>query len=237
MKIAVRISIVLVLLYWGLPAGFGLYLTKTAPDITRQVPVDLGDLSISQATGTKISYLTQQFEVPWTDIDDSQTKVETTRDHQMAWFCLRSGLKIFVWVTPQGKSAFDYAFLKQTYDITPDKVHYWSLSPQERYKELIQLRLKASFLQDMGSGHATNPAETGVFNLLSQNYKGFQFGNPKARPSMLDVRMFDDAGKIEIKFLQNSYDEPGGVTQPEINRIVQSLHRNEPQTLASSTRQ
>ena len=211
------------MLCWAFPVGLSLYLTKTAPAITRRVPTNLNDLSVAETAGTKISYLPTEFEVPWTDFDESQTKVETTPDHQMEWICFRSGLKLFVWVTPSGKTAFNYVFLKRAYQLTPDKIRYWSTSS---YQDQILLRLKASFLEDIGMGMSSNPAESGVFNVEAQGYKGFQYGDPKARPSMIEIRLYDqENGVFEIKFLQMAYDEAAGVTQPEINRVVQSVHK------------
>ncbi|HET6177430.1 MAG TPA: hypothetical protein VFE61_10885 [Candidatus Sulfotelmatobacter sp.] len=61
MKIIARILIAIVALAtclgWMLPIGLSLYLTKTAPAIAKVVPTDLADSSISQASGTKLSYL------------------------------------------------------------------------------------------------------------------------------------------------------------------------------------
>jgi len=38
-------------------------------------PLQLSDLSISQAPGKRLSYFGYEFEVPWDDIDQTQTKV------------------------------------------------------------------------------------------------------------------------------------------------------------------
>jgi hypothetical protein len=51
---------------------------------------------------------------------------------------------------------------------------------------------------------------------------------------MLELRLYDGDGSVDIKFLQTGYEEPAGVTQPEINRLVQSLHKA-PSQLAATT--
>jgi len=197
-KIIARISVAVLALCWALPVGLSLYLTKTAPAITRQVPRSLIDFSTSETPRTRLSYFGREFEVPWMDIDESQTKLEARQDHQIVWVCFRSGLKLFVWITPHRKTAFDYAFLKRAYEITPDKIHYWSFSPHQRSQDQILLALKASFLQDIGLGMSSNPAETGIFDLQGNGYRGFQYGNPKVRPSMLEVRLYDQDESIEM---------------------------------------
>lgn len=233
MKIITRILIVAVVivagLCWVLPVGLCLYLTKTAPAIARMVPTDLKDLPISEAPETKLSYFGREFEVPWSALDNSETKVLASKpDHQTAWICFRSGLKLFVVVTPREKTGFNYAFMKRVYETTPDTLHPWTLSASVRYQEQILLRLKSSFLQGIALGHPSNPAESGIFNLQGQGYRGFQCGNPQIWQPVLELRLYDDDGNVQIKILRKGYDDPAGVTQPEINRIVQSLHKIEP---------
>jgi hypothetical protein len=57
-----------------------------------------------------------------------------------------------------------------------------------------------------------------------QSYKAFQEGNPQVRQDEIVVHLFSDAGSIEMIFLQKDYQNPTGVSQPEIKRIVHSLH-------------
>jgi|SRR5580693_10422272 hypothetical protein len=40
-----------------------------------KIPVELTDLSISQADGKKLSYCGYEFEVPWQDIDEAKTRI------------------------------------------------------------------------------------------------------------------------------------------------------------------
>ena len=66
-------------------------------------------------------------------------------------------------------------------------------------------------------------AETGIFNIENQRYKGFQLGDPRVRQSKILVDLYSDDGGVEMIFLQENYRNFSGITQPEINRIVQSL--------------
>jgi len=245
MKLLRRILITLVVIVaafcWISPA-IVLYFARTAPAVARVVPTELKDLSTSPAPGTKLSYFGYDFEVPWSDLDQSQTRLFPEKEHhmQMVWVGFHSGLKLFVVITPRKEVAFDYSLLKLVYESTPDKIHYWSLIEGWGYRDAHLLVAKWASLQSIGDpGDGSNPAETGIFNLQSHGYNGFQYGDPRTRPNILHLSLYSEDSKVEVKFLQGGYYEPAGVTQPEINRIVQSLHRttaNEtPKSLAASS--
>jgi len=236
MKVLRRILITLLVIFaalcWIGPAGV-LYFAKSAPAVARVVPTDLKDVSTSPAPGRKLSYFGYEFEVPWTDLDESQLPPENKHDMHMAWVSFRSGLKLFIVVSPHEAVVPDYALLKRIYEVTPDKVNYWSLIQGWGYQNARLLLFKSAFLRDEPGG-GSNPAETGIFNLQSSGYHGFQYGDPRSRPEVLQLRLYSNDGRVEIKFLQETYDEPSGVTQLEINRIVQSLHRAAHSEVASS---
>jgi hypothetical protein len=236
MKLVQRILLAVVAIVaavsWIGPAGV-VYFAKTAPPVTRVVPTELKELSISTAPRRNLSYFGYEFEVPWSDLDESQTRLSPENEHDLhtAWLCFRSGLKLFVVITPREAVAPDYPLLQRIYEVTPDKVHYWPLIQGWGYREARLLLLKWAFLRDIGHpGGGSNPAETGIFNLRSEGYNGFQYGDPQRRPDVLQLRLYSDGDRVEIKFLQGAYDEPSGVTQAEINRIVQSLHKAESAT-------
>jgi hypothetical protein len=231
MKVLRRILITLVVIFaalcWIGPAGV-LYFAKAAPAVARVVPTDLKDVAISSAPGRKLSYFGYEFEIPWSDFDESQSRLFPESNHHMhmAWVSFRSGLKLFIVITSREARFPDYALLKRMYEVTPDKINYWSLIQGWGYQDARLLLFKSTFLQEMGHPRSgSSPAETGIFNLRGQGYHGFQYGDPRSRPEVLQLRLYSDDGSVEIKFLQGTYDEPSGITQPEINRIVQSLHR------------
>jgi len=78
-------------------------------------------------------------------------------------------------------------------------------------------------------------ADAGIFNLQNQEYKGFQQGNPGTSRDSLVVDLYSDDDHFEMILQQKNYNNPAGVTQPEINRIVQSVHRLRPSEVAIST--
>ncbi|MGA9496887.1 MAG: hypothetical protein WA718_17855 [Terriglobales bacterium] len=69
------------------------------------------------------------------------------------------------------------------------------------------------------------PADTGIFNVQNERYRGFQQGNPQVRRDRLAVDLYSDEGVVELIFFQKDYKDSAGVTQPEINRIVRSLRK------------
>ena len=216
---------------WIIPAGISLYMVKNASAVASVTPANLKESSVSQAPGTTLTYFGHEFEVPWSDLDKTETKVMKDQpDDHMAWICFRSGLKMFVVMRSREKTAFSYDRMKDINGTTPEAIHYWvPFSNRTIFRQLLLLQLKSDLLREIGAPSATTPAESGIFNVYSSSYMGFQYGNPVLRPGTLDVALYSQYGKddskIEIKFLQTAYEEPVGVTQPEINRIIQSMHR------------
>lgn len=238
-RILIAIVLILAALSWIVPAGV-LYFARTAPAVARVVPRDLKDVSTSPTPGKSLSYFGYEFELPWNDLDESQTQVSEKSNLNTVWLCFRSGLKLFIVMTPPEAEAPDYPSLHRIYEVTPETIHYWSLIQGWGYREVLFLQLKSILLDEVGNPHGgSSPAETGIFNLQSPGYSGFQYGDPRSRPNTLELRLYSQDGRVEIKFLQAGYDEPSGVTQPEINRIVRSLHRttanDSPKTLAATS--
>ena len=57
------------------------------------------------------------------------------------------------------------------------------------------------------------------------DFKGFQQGNPDVKQDGVAVNLYSDEGSVELIFGEQNDKNSGGITQPEINRIVQSLHK------------
>jgi hypothetical protein len=240
------LAIVFVCLNWIAPVGLSFYAAKKAPPVTRVVPQPLTDNSISQTPGTKLSYFGYDFEVPWTDLDDNLTKLSPDGKSEKcrADLHFRSGLHMLVTAVPSrewsrgvakemklspeaieaafgpGTSRSDYAFVKALYEFTPERMHHWTASTTVWSRDQMLLMIKSIAL--------LKSAESGIFAVQNQNYLGFQEGNPSVRQDGIAVHLFSDNGSVEMLFFQKAYKSPTGVTQPEINRIIQSLCRTSP---------
>ncbi len=143
---AITLGAIALGVYWIAPAVLTFYTARRAPHVARVVPRELKDLSILQTPGTKLSYFGYEFEVPWTDLDETQTKLSPKENPCKAVLTFRSGLRIAVTTIPprewaknlaaemkvspeRVESAFgqsDYDFLKTLYEFTPDKMRYWN---------------------------------------------------------------------------------------------------------------
>ncbi len=239
LTVFITLAVIFVGVQWIAPVALSFYAARKALPVARVVPADLKDKSVSETSGKKLSYVGYEFDVPWSDLDETQTKLypKDKPDKTRVDLRFRSGLRVLVnaipprsWATelstdfkvpPQrvessfGKS--DYSFAKTLYEFTPEKMNHWSLSHRVHDRGEFLLLVKSIALP--------RSAETGIFNLQNQSYKGFQDGNPQVRQDEIIVHLFSDEGSVEMIFLQKDYQNPTGVSQPEINRIVQSLHK------------
>jgi hypothetical protein len=251
--VAVTLTAVYIGIYWIAPVALSLYSSRKALAITRVVPTDLRDRSVSQAAGAKLSYLGYEFDVPWNDLDESKTELypKDKPDKRMARLHFRSGLQLLVLTAPphsmadqftktdikMSPQAFaavfgqqagdsDYEFMKRVFEFSPDRMHPWALSTTVASREDVLLLTKSIV--------PSKPAETGIFNVRNASYQGFQQGNPNVRQDTLLLDLYSANGGFEILFVQKNYANSHGVTQPEINRIVESLRRAAPTEVASS---
>lgn len=223
----------------GAPIAFSLYSAHTAPKVVWVTPQPLQDTAVSQAPGETLSYFGYTFEVPWKDLDPAQTKLFPPEKPNRVVLTFRSGLRLRVtkvaggeWmhtfstsykVTPKEVAAAygdeaarsDYGFIKMLYEFTPDKMDVWTLSSRIHFRENVLLLMKSIAM--------TRAAESGIFAIGNQNSPGFQEGNPRARPDRLMFTLYSDSDSMEFLLSQKSYQRSAGVSQSDINRIIQSL--------------
>jgi hypothetical protein len=226
---------------WVAPVALSYYATKKVSPVVRVVPTELQDKSVSAAPGKTLSYFGYEFEIPWDDLDDSQTKMFAANATHKAELHFRSGLRLIVTAlpprefvdgaakgfgnTPQHFSVLfgpemvqsDYDFKKSLYEFTPDQMHHWTTSQEIFAREGFLLTIKSVSL--------SNAASTGIFNVRNISYKGFQEGNPQVRQGEILVDLFSDEGGVEMMFLQKNYRKGSVITQPEINRVIQTLRK------------
>jgi hypothetical protein len=252
--IAVALTFLIAVIFYLGPVALSFYAAKKAVPVTRVVPTELKDHTLSRAPGMRVSYLGYDFEVPWNDLDDSKTQLfpKNKPAKTMAVLVFRSGLKIFVtshrprevsdmweadFKTPEpnievifgpGSSKSDYIFMKGVWTFTPDTMHHWSLTPAVYARESVLLVAK-SFM-------SSKPARSGIFNVRTRDYVGFQQGDLGIDREGALVSLFADDGGIEFLFDAEHYNDPSGITQPEINRIVQTLRKAAPTEIASSAK-
>lgn len=178
------------------PIALSFYAARKVPAVARVVPTELQDRSVSQAPGMRLSYLGYEFEIPWDDLDESKTQLypKDKPAKIRALLDFRSGLRVMVGAIPpremadgftrgnlgfgkmppqavellfgHGAATSDYTFVNNVYEFTPDKMHYWSLSDRLHARETVLLTIKSIM--------PSASAETGIFRVQNQGYKGFQ---------------------------------------------------------------
>ena len=201
----------------------------------KRTPIGLTDLSVSRAPGAKLSYFGYEFEVPWADIDREKTKVV---GGNKAIIAFRSGNTISFWSGPahefmnylleQGKidrQTFgklygdealrsDYDFQRLILETTPNKVTVFS-SRRTAVSQGLLLFVKAISVP--------GDPNSGIFAIQGKEFKGFQYGVPQNPPKRLAVELFPDNDHLEFLFSQKK-DGPT-ISQADINRIVQTIHK------------
>jgi hypothetical protein len=212
--------------------------------VLRTIPVQLLDLSISPTPGKKLSYFGYEFEVPWDDIDQERTKVIGTNKAIVAF---RSGNVLSFWTGPPnelinnllsdgriernslgqllGNRAVqsDYAFKRTILEITPDK--FSLLTPK-------RLAIQQGMLFAMKTTMLPSGAESGVFSVSTNEFTGFQYGRPQRPPKHVSVELFKNDGHVDILFGQK-LNGPTTISQADVNRVVQSVHKVPVQETAS----
>lgn len=246
--IVLTLAVGFILIYYVSPIALSFYGSSKALPITRVVPADLKDLSIDSAAATKLSYLGYEFEIPWNDLDESQTVLipKDKPDKYKVILNFRSGLRVMaskcppremadelirqdVKMTPSAFAAVfgpkavdsDYEFIKRVLEFSPDRMHHWALGPPVHAREQVLLILKSIV--------PINAAETGIFNIRNAGYQGYQQGDPNSPSAKKDgmmITLYSPTDTFELIVAESKSTHL--VTQPEINRIVQTLHKVEP---------
>lgn len=250
--VAIALGVAALTIFYIIPVALSFYAARRAEPVTRVVPVELSDHTISQARGMRLSYVGYEFDVPWEDLDDSKTQLYPTSkaEKTMAVLVFRSGLKLEVSslhprefaalcatefklpaanidaVFGQGSSTSDYVAMKNVYAFTPDKMHHWSLTPRVFARETVLLITKSLM--------PSRPARSGVFNVQTGDYRGFQQGNLNLDRKAVIISLFANDGGVELIFDAEHCTNPAGLTQPEINRVVQTFRKARPSESSSS---
>ena len=212
------------------------YLARKAPLVT-MAPAPLTDSSVSHSPGRKLSYFGYEFEVPWNDVDES--KSGPIPDTNKAMIVFHSGNSLSVWHGSQraflnqvlsndkidqitlrrlvGDEALqsDFALYRAILQVTPDKMT--PFEPQSDAANQSLLLLVKGLCMPPG-------AESGIFTVSAGEFSGFQFGQPQNQSGQVSVRLFSPTSSLNFIFIQTA-GSPTAISQPDINRLLQSLHK------------
>jgi hypothetical protein len=220
------------------------YVAWKAP-VVKTAPTELADVSISMASGQKLTYGGYQFEVPW-DVDAEKTKqiketsvVIVFQSGNALWFS-RMPAKEFVDHFLAGSKTdadslrefygdealrSDYSLTNLILETTPQRIGLFSNRRQAAGGAMLLLT-KAIMMPPGG--------ETGIFRVRTGDFRGFQYGDPRRRPKSIDVEIFSDSGGLAFLFGQREKGSVPAITQAEINRVIQSVRKAPEQDLSAS---
>jgi hypothetical protein len=228
---------VVYLWFFGAQTFFALQARKWGRQIpiVNSIPVELRDLSISRAKGEKLSFKGAEFEVPWADVDEGKSRVVGN----WAFIKFRSGNSILLCVSPpdgfitsmskdktpdpQLFSAIygpevlrsDYALHKAIFETTPGQITLFT--PANRAAGLASVIMIKAIMPPT--------TDWAIYNIRSKDFKGFQLGNPGRRPKRMCLELYGDDVGFEISIWQNTSGYGPGITQADLNRIIQTVHK------------
>lgn len=206
-------------------------LAKRAP-VVKLTPRSLPDSSVSQVKGKTLTYFGYQFEVPWDDVDDSKTKlypnrvVLASRSGKAMIFSVGQPREFVQSVLQQGNQdslrqtygdvvlRSDYAMWRAVAEATPDKVTLFT--PR---KDIV-----ATCMLLVIKGIAA-PEESAIYSVANKDFKGFQWGDPQSLPRHIVADLFADDAGLEFIFAGPGKGKPLGISQAEINRVLQTVHK------------
>lgn len=205
--------------------------------IVNSVPAELKDLTVSRVPGEKLSFQGAEFEVPWDDVEKTRIVGK--------WVAIsfRSGRSILLCVGPpdgdivsMSKSKTpdpklfeamygpevlqsDYALHKAIFAATPGQITLFT--PSSRAAGLSAVLLIKAIMPPT--------TDWAIYNIRSNDFKGFQLGDPVRHPKKMSLELYAADIEFEINIDQPVAGPTPGITQAEINRIIQTV-RKAPQT-------
>jgi hypothetical protein len=220
------------------------YEYRKLPEVAK-TPIALADLSISSVEHKKVTCFGYEFELPWDDVDEPKDKttgqihVAAFRSGNAFWFSTFPP-KSFVnevmktaKLDPQGfrqlygDAAFesDYGFHKIMLQMTPSEITPL-VSRRQAAAGAMLLLIKAISMPR---------ADSGIFSIQTPDSQGFQFQSPQSRPFKITDELYSNDGGVDVMFFQKAGGSAPGISQAEINRVIQSIHKVPAQTVASNS--
>ncbi len=84
---------------------------------------------------------------------------------------------------------------------------------------------------------STPPADSGIFVIHTDEFDGFQYEDPRARPYRILMTLFAADRGLEFQFFLKYQGASVNVSQADINRIVRTVHKVAPYTPPASLTQ
>ncbi len=238
--VALGVGIVVVgiyLSYFGMQTASALlvrYQYRKIPDVEK-TPAPLADLSISDVPHKKASYFGYEFELPWDDTNEEKDRTVGTihlsafRSGNAFWFSTIPP-KEFVNLIMK-KSDLDPQRFREIYgdealesDYGFHKKMLWT-RPSDITPFVSQRQVATGMSLLIIKAISMPKADSGIFSIRAPGFEGFQFESPKGRPFKVIDDLYSGDGGIEMMFFQKVGGSAPDISQAEINRVIQSIHR------------
>lgn len=201
-----------------------------------RTPVALPDNSISQIAHRKISAQGYEFELPWDDVasetempfkkfhlEGAGTRIAFASGNSMSFSTtdLTTALlsdSLSRLVLSEGQDArkllADYDFRREILEASPAQLNpFLSRSEMSRVQELLALKMIFPSGIDR------------IYELQASQYRGFQFEDRLGQPFSVLDQVFGPNGMVEITVSERGPGLAPVLSQPEINRVLQSIHK------------
>ena len=199
-----------------------------------RTPVPLPDTSISNIARRKTSCQGYEFELPWEDVAAQkdvplkQLHMTTTAITFVSGDSMSFSTNDFMSPTLAGLltqlgslhsedaerlvSTFD--FRREVLEATPAQIDPF-LSRREMIRVSTLLAMKL----------ASPPSSDGLYEFQTKDFRGFQFEKRESRAIDIVDQLFGPDGTVTISFFERAPGWAPTLTQPEINRVLQSIHK------------
>jgi hypothetical protein len=235
----VRVGILiafLTVLFTLLAPPFGILITKKMEarkvPAVRVAPLELADYSVSNSSGKTLSYFGYEFDVPWS----ANFKQKVGKG--LAEVQFESGQSV-IFIVPQNQSGLLTEIVEdRSLNMGDLRLAFGDLMKRSAYDQYgVLLNTTPATIQAFGpraealrgvtlltiKAIAFGPGlESGAFSFDLPGKRGFQIGDPQ-KSKRVDLEVFDTTGH-HVEILCGSTNGNIRFSQPEINRILTSLH-------------
>lgn len=195
-------------------------------------PLKLADYSVSNSSGTTLSYFGYEFEVPW----NANFKQKVGKNLVEVQF--ESGQNV-IFIVPENQSGLLTGIVEdRSLNMGGLRLVFGDLMKRSAYDQYgVLLNTTPTSIKAFGpraeavrgvslltiKGIAFGPGlESGAFSFDLPGKRGFQIGDPQ-KSRRVDLEVFDTAGH-HIEISCGSTNDNIRFSQPELNRILTSLH-------------
>jgi hypothetical protein len=234
-RVAILIALLTVLIkILGPPMGIFFTARWEARKIpgVKVAPQPIADYSVSDAPGTVLSYFGYEFEVPW-----NASFKEKTVGRVLVQLKFESGQDVLFSVPTNQGGLLTEIVQDKSMHMNNLQVVFGDLMNRSAYdQQAAMLNTTPSSIRAFGpraeavrgvtlltiKAIASAPGlETGVFSFEFPDKRGFQIGDPR-KSRRVDFEVFGMGGHhIEMVFAAS---KDASMSQPELNRILTSLH-------------